>query len=112
MNTFKENHDSALDDELRDLLIVTINADNSITLSDPDSGIIPINMSYGDVQVVGPDGSSIIIDGGIHPAIYTLTEPGKLEVYLVGREWVVTDNHVLDAFQNKRTNFPLGMTAD
>lgn len=98
-----------LDDDMRDLLVATINPDNTITLSDPDTGAIPLNMSYADVRVVNDDGRSIVVDGGDNPVVYTLTAPDKLEAFLAGREWVVTDEHIVDAFQNNRTDSPLGL---
>lgn len=107
--TASDRNALALDDDLRDLLVATINPDNTVTLSDPNTGAVPLNMSYADVRVVGVDGTSIIIDGGDNPVVYTLTAPDKLEAYLVGREWVVTDEDIVDAFQNDRTDSPLGL---
>jgi hypothetical protein len=99
-----------LDEDLRDLLVATINPDNTVTLSDPNAGAIPVDMSYCDVKIIGLDGTEIIVDGGNHPVVYTMTAVGILMAFMVGFEWRVTDQDIVDAFQNKCTTAPLGLT--
>lgn len=97
------------DGVLRDLLVATINPDNTVTFTDPDTGEVPLNMSYGDVQIVGQDGTSLVVNGGMHPVVYTMTAPGQLEAFLVGREWKLTDQDFIDSFNDKAHDHPIGI---
>lgn len=96
-------------DVLRDLLIAKINDDGTVTYLDPDTTVVPVNMSYGDVKIIGKDGVGIIVDGGQHPVVYTMVAPGELSAFLVGREWAITAQDVIDAFNERVTDQPIGI---
>jgi hypothetical protein len=97
------------DDVLRDMLVATINPDNTISFTDPDFGAVPVNMSYGDMKIVGQDGTELVFDGGNHPVVYTMTAPGVVEAFLVGREWKLLDQDFIDSFNDKAIDHPIGI---